>query len=89
MSELNYWTIDFLDKKNKNVINNILDALYNSFGEIGNLEMEDNELTFEIYEEYYKYAPKKIEVNQNIVLELINKYDDPFYKLGYEIKELY
>ena len=64
----------------------VLDMAQRECGEIGNFYIEDNEVAFEVYGGYFEEAPDIIETEDKTVrLNLIDKLDDPFYTLCYEI----
>ena len=64
----------------------VLDITEKEFGEIGNFRIEDNEVSFEVYKGYFEEAHNIIESqDKKIRLNLIGKFDDPFYSLGYKI----
>lgn len=64
----------------------VLDIAQKEFGEIGNFRIEDNEASFEVYKGYFEEAHKIIKSrDKTIRLNLIGKFDDPFYSLCYEI----
>lgn len=64
----------------------VLDAVEREFGEIGNFYIEDNEVSFEVYGGYFEEAPNTIESQDKAIrLNLLDKFDDPFYTLCYEI----
>ena len=67
----------------------VLDMAQREFGEIGNCYIEDNEVAFEVYRGYFEEAPDIIESEDKTVrLNLIDKFDDPFYSLCYEIQPI-
>ncbi|MDD5016155.1 MAG: hypothetical protein PHW73_13855 [Atribacterota bacterium] len=71
---------------NKEIYLKILDTIEKEFCEIGNFCIEDNEVSFEVYRGYFEEAPNSIESqDKTISLNLIDKFDDPFYSLSYDI----
>jgi len=64
----------------------VLDMAQREFGEVGNFYIEDNEVAFEVYRGYLEEASDIIENEDKTVrLNLIDKLDDRFYTLCYEI----
>ena len=64
----------------------VLDMAQREFGELGNFYIEDDEVAFEVYGGYFEEASDIIENEYKTVrLNLIDKLDDPFYTLCYEI----
>ncbi len=64
----------------------VLDLAQTEFGEIGKFYIEDNEVSFEVYGGCFEQAPNIIESQDKTVrLSLIDKFDDPFYTLCFEI----
>ena len=64
----------------------VFDMVQREFGEIGNFYIEDNEVSLEVYGGYFEEASNIIESqDKTIRLNLIGKFDDPFYSLSYEI----
>ena len=64
----------------------VLDMAQREFCEIGNFYIEDNEVAFEVYRGYLEEASDIIENEDKTVrLNLIDKLDDRFYTLCYEI----
>jgi len=61
----------------------ILDIVQNYFGEIGDFIIEDDEVGFRVYRDYFENAPKLIMENE-IKLKLIEK-SDYHFSLGYKI----
>jgi len=67
----------------------VLDMAQREFCEIGNFYIEDNEVAFEVYRGYFEEAPDNIESpDKTIQLTLIDKLDDRFYTLCYEIHSI-
>ncbi len=71
-------------KLNKNICLHILEMVETECGEIGNPLIEDDCISFEVYRGYFKNAPLMIE-HKGIILRLIDKFDDLFFTLCYEI----
>jgi hypothetical protein len=63
----------------------ILDAIQKECGEIGNTQIEDDYISFEVYRGYFEDAPRVIR-NGRFTLKLIDKFDDPFFTLIYRIQ---
>ncbi len=63
----------------------ILDAIQKECGEIGNAQIEDNYISFEVYRSYFEDAPRVIR-NSRFTLKLFDKFDDPFFTLMYRIQ---
>ena len=67
----------------------VLDMAQREFCEIGNFYIEDNEVAFEVYRGYLEEASDIIENEDKTVrLNLIDKLDDRFYTLCYEIHSI-
>jgi hypothetical protein len=63
----------------------ILDAIQKECGEIGNAQIEDDYISFEVYSGYFEDAPRVIR-NGLFTLKLVDKFDDPFFTLMYRIQ---
>lgn len=63
----------------------ILEAIQRECGEIGNVQIEDNDISFEVYRGYFEDPPKVIR-NSEFTLKLFDKFDDPFFTLAYRIQ---
>jgi hypothetical protein len=63
----------------------VLDAIQKECGEIGNEQIEDNYISFEVYRDYFEDAPRVIR-NGLFTLKLVDKFDDPFFTLIYRIQ---
>lgn len=64
----------------------VVNIVNSNFGEINNLIIENNIVSFEVYRGDYEEAPKKIHSSSNkFHLKLIDKFDDPFFTLSYQI----
>lgn len=64
----------------------IIDLIQHEYGEIGNLLIEDNCVSFEVYRCYYEFPSEYFETSdRNLRLLLYDKFDDPFYTLCYSI----
>ena len=64
----------------------VLDLLQKEYGEIGHFLIEDDEVSFQVYKCYYEGTQKNIKsVDNKIKLNLIDRFDDPFYSLAYKI----
>lgn len=61
----------------------ILDIVQKYFGETGDFIIEDDEVGFRVYRDYFENAPKLIMENE-IKLKLIEK-SDYHFSLGYKI----
>ncbi len=67
-------------------IKEVINLVCDNFGEIGNLLIEDDFVSFEVYRGDYEEAPKMIKsTSGRIGLSLTDKFDDPFFLLGYKI----
>lgn len=64
----------------------ILNVIEKGFGEIGDFLIEDDSVSFSVYRGYFEEAPKIIKMEGGkIELRLIEKFDDPFYSVCYNI----
>jgi hypothetical protein len=63
----------------------ILNAIQKECGEIGNAQIEDNYISFEVYSGYFEDASRVIR-NGRFALKLVDKFDDPFFTLMYRIQ---
>jgi hypothetical protein len=64
----------------------VIDILQKEYGEIGHFRIEGNEVSFQVYKWCYEEAQHIIKSDNNkIKLNLIDKFDDPFYSLSYRI----
>jgi hypothetical protein len=79
MGDLNAYT-----ELGENICLHILAAIQRECGEIGNVQIENNDISFEVYRGYYEDTPKVIR-NRRFILRLIDKFDDPFFTLVYKI----
>lgn len=54
------------------------------FGEVGRPIAEDGYVGFEVYRDYYEYAPQEI-TDGKLTLTLADKFDEQYYTLVYKI----
>lgn len=82
--------IQFLLKgKNMDNINidQIDNLIHSQYGEIGELHLEDNYVSFEVYRGDYEEAPQEIG-DGDIEMQLYEKFDDPFFAVAYRITRM-
>ena len=63
----------------------ILEAIQRECGEIGNVRIEDNAISFAVYRDYFEDPPKVVR-NSKFTLKLLDKFDDPYFRLVYTIQ---
>ena len=64
----------------------VLETAEREFGEIGNFLIEDNAVSFEVQKGYFEEAEEIIlSQDKTMRLDLIDKFDDPFCVVAYEI----
>jgi len=72
-------------KFDKNTCLCVLGMIQRECGEIGIRFAEDNVVCVHVYRDYFEDPTTVIE-NEQMILKLVNKYDDPAFTLCYEIK---
>lgn len=80
MDELTAYT-----KLKRGICLRVLGAIQKECGEIGNEQIEDDYISFEVYSDYFEDAPRAIR-NGRFTLKLVDKFDDPFFTLIYRIQ---
>jgi len=82
---LNNYKITTFTNLSKEVCLKVLGIVQREFGEIGDFQIEDDEVSFRVYRGYFENAPEVIEENE-VKLRLIEK-SDYYFALGYKIFE--
>lgn len=69
---------------NEEICLKVLNIVQKEFGEIGDFLIQNSEISFSVYREYFKNAPKTI-ISEGLKLKRIGRFDDPVFSLGYKI----
>lgn len=73
-----------IEEANNTIGERAVRLVYDRFGEIGNLSLEDGYICFEVYLGDYEDAPQKM-LGINTTMELVEKFEDPFFTVIYRI----
>lgn len=77
--------LDSYTDLSKDICLEVVGVVEREFGEIGNPLIEEDCISFEVYRGYFEDAPSVI-MGRRITLKLVDKHDEQFFTLCYQIK---